>query len=254
MIDDICVNLVNLKKEFECNYKKKNKFHEVIPLYKSELFPIKQSHLDLLYNFVVKNPLYYNSFETKINSVDCVVYEGKLRQYTHKHSESLQPFYPTWLMSAYLSVLIAKELGYEELVDIGSGDGRISFCGNLLGLKSYSIELDESLVELQKQYNIDAYCSNAILFDYSSLNLSHPVFFIGGLADLGADKMSLGVLEQINMTSGWVFPGIRKYRTPQIDGWSKFIEENNLKYIHTVSLPTGWTNFEEGYIFTNLEK
>ena len=43
-----------------------------------------------------------------------------------------------------------KNLGYEELSDIGSGDGRIAFCGKILGFRTHSIEIDDGLVELQK--------------------------------------------------------------------------------------------------------
>ena len=47
-------------------------------------------------------------------------------------------------MSAYVDgVSIAKKLGYSELVDIGSGDGRIAFCGTILGFTSHSIEIDD---------------------------------------------------------------------------------------------------------------
>ena len=53
-------------------------------------------------------------------------------------------------MSAYVGALYAKELGYSEIIDIGSGDGRIAFCGKVLDMESYSIEIDDMLVDLQK--------------------------------------------------------------------------------------------------------
>ena len=80
-----------------------------------------------------------------------------------------------------LSVLLAKELGYGEVIDIGSGDGRIAFCAaKVLDLESYSIEIDDMLVDLQKLLTIldfHPYCSDAVTFDYSSLNLAHTNFF-----------------------------------------------------------------------------
>ena len=45
----------------------------------------------------------------------------------------------------------AQTLGFEQIIDIGSGDGRIAYCGKILGLNSISIEIDENLVTaLQK--------------------------------------------------------------------------------------------------------
>ena len=34
-----------------------------------------------------------------------------------------------------------------DFIDIGSGDGRIAYCGKILGLNSISIEIDENLVD-----------------------------------------------------------------------------------------------------------
>ena len=113
------------------------------------------------------------------------MYEGDINDYwlnSIKHGSSCQPFYPTWIMSAFIMSQIAKELSYSELVDIGSGDGRIAYCGNILGLNSHSIEIDDVLVELQKtisastsQY-FNPVCNDALEFDYSTLNLKKPVF------------------------------------------------------------------------------
>ena len=124
-------------------------------------------------------------------------------------------------MSAYVGVLFAKELGYGEVIDIGSGDGRIAFCGKVLGLESFSIEIDDMLVELQKHLTNDfhPYCSDAGTFDYSSLNLMRPIFFIGGLAQMGGTALASGVLEKIDSISnlkniGWVFTGTYSQKYP----------------------------------------
>ena len=67
-----------------------------------------------------------------------------------KHDASYAPFYPTWMLSAWGLVLHAQNLGFEQIIDIGSGDGRIAYCGKVLGMDSISIEIDENLVNLQE--------------------------------------------------------------------------------------------------------
>ena len=269
MIIDIANNLVELKKEFVKAYDGNSQIQELIPKSTSELFPIEQSHLDLLHEFATKNPIYYNSFEKKIGSVDCVVYEGDINKYwlnSIQHGSSKAPFSPTWIMSGYIGSLLAKELGYLQIIDIGSGDGRIAFCAKILGLESYSIEIDDMLVDLQNlltsTLDFHPFCSDATSFDYSSLNLSRPIFFIGGLAQMGGTFLATGVLDKINsisnlkQNSGWVFAGTlsQKYaQDPKNEaGWGTLIEKNNLKPIQNVSLPAAWTIHESDdvqYIF-----
>ena len=120
------------------------------------------------------------------------MYEGDINKYwlnSIQHDSSHAPFSPTWIMSGYLISLFAKQNGYSEIIDVGSGDGRIAYCGGILGMESYSIELDDLLVDLQKSLttnvNFNPNCFDATQFDYSSLNLSRPLFFIGGLAQMG---------------------------------------------------------------------
>ncbi len=268
MIEDLAKNLVNLKKEFAKIYDGKSQIQEVIPVSKSDLFPIKQQDLELLHQFATKNPIYYNSFENTIDDIPCIVYEGDINKYwlnSIQHSSSNAPFSPTWIMSAYVGVLFAKELGYQEIIDIGSGDGRIAFCAKVLGLESYSIEIDDMLVDLQKLLTIrdfHPYCSDAITFDYSSLNLIQPIFFIGGLAQMGGTALASGVLEKINSVTnlkntGWVFAGTYSQKYPSDPkneaGWGTLIEKNNLKSIQILSLPTVWAFHESEdtpYIFT----
>ena len=269
MIEELAKNLVNIKKEFAKRYDGKSQIQEVIPISKSEMFPIKQQDLELLHQFATKNPIYYNSYEKTVGKTLCIVYEGDINKYwlnSIKHDTSCQPFSPTWMMSAYVGVLLAKELGYQEIIDIGSGDGRIAFCAKVLDLESYSIEIDDMLVDLQKLLTIldfHPYCSDAITFDYSSLNLTRPVFFIGGIAQMGGTALASGVLEKINSitdlkkNTGWVFAGTfsKKYATDpkNMAGWGTLIEKNNLKSIQTISLPTVWAFHEPEetpYIFT----
>ncbi len=259
MIEDLAKNLVNLKKEFAKNYDGKSQIQEVIPVSKSNLFPIPQQDLELLHQFATKNPIYYNSFEKTVGQTSCIVYEGDINKYwlnSIQHGSSRAPFSPTWIMSAYVGTLLAKELGYREVIDIGSGDGRIAFCAKVLDLESYSIEIDDMLVELQKLLTVrdfHPYCSDAVTFDYSSLNLTKPIFFIGGIAQMGGTALASGVLEKIDSIPklkhiGWVFTGTfsQKYQPdPKNEaGWGTLIEKNNLKSIQTISLPTVWTFHE----------
>ena len=60
MIEKLAENLVNLKKEFALNYGGTSQIQEIIPITKSESFPIDQDKLNLLHEFATKNPIYYN--------------------------------------------------------------------------------------------------------------------------------------------------------------------------------------------------
>lgn len=267
MIEQLAKNIVELKKEFAKIYNGKSQIQEIIPKSISDAFPIPQQDLELLHQFATKNPIYYNSYDLQVNEINCVVYEGDINKYwlnSIQHGSSNAPFSPTWIMSAYIGALNAKELGYSEIIDIGSGDGRIAFCGKVLDMESYSMELDDMLVELQKllitSLDFHPHCSDATSFDYSSLNLARPMFFIGGLAQMGGTHLASGVLDRIGselkQKSGWVFAGTLspKYALdPKSDaGWGSLIANNHLKKIQTVTLPTVWTFHETDetpYIF-----
>jgi len=268
MIEDLAKNLIHLKKKFVNTYDGKSQIQEVIPLTTSDLFPIPQKNLELLHQFATMNHIYYNYFEETVGGTVCIVYEGDINKYwlnSIQYGTSHAPFSPTWIMSAYVAALLAKEIGFREIIDIGSGDGRIAFCAKVLNLESYSIEIDDILVKLQNQLitplNFHPYCSDAAVFDYSSLNLSNPVFFIGGLAQMGGIELASGVFEKIKSISnlkniGWVFAGTysQKYSADPKNhaGWGTLIEKNNLKTIQSISLPTAWTFHESDetpYIF-----
>ncbi len=274
MFNELVKNLVLVKQDFAKNYTGNAHIQEVIPITVSKQFPIDVSDLKLLHDFAQKNPIYFNSFEQKIAGIQCTVYEGDINEYwlnSIKHGSSCQPFYPTWIMSAYVMSLIAKKLGYKELVDIGSGDGRIAFCGKILELVSYSIEIDDVLVELQEtiikstNQNFNPKCEDAIEFDYSKLQLTHPLFFIGGLAQMGGDILATNIIDKINAipnlshNTGLVFAGT--YSKKQLSsnltngGWGSIIEKFNLNVVDTVLLPTIWTfdqTIETPYIYTKF--
>ena len=274
MFDEIVQNLVSIKQDFAKNYSGNAHIQEVVPASNSEKFPFEEGHLQSIHKFAEKNPIYYNSYNEKILETDCVIYEGDINDHwlnSIKHGTSCQPFYPTWMVSAYLMVLIAKKLGYGELVDIGSGDGRIAFCGKVLGFTTHSIEIDDGLVELQKlicnetEQNFDPNCEDALEFDYSKFQLSNPIFFIGGLPQMGGDMLATSIIEKINSieqlknSTGIVFAGTHSKRQLSGNltngGWSSLIQDHNLQVTETVSLPTVWTfdqTTETPYIYTKF--
>lgn len=274
MLDEIIQNLALLKQEFARTYSGNAHIQEVVPASNSAKFPFNEEHLKNIHRFAEKNPIYSNSFEEKILETDCIIYEGDINDYwlnSIKHGTSCQPFYPTWMISAYIMTMIARELGYDELVDIGSGDGRIAFCGNILGFKSHSIEIDDNLVELQKiicnktQQDFDPHCEDALEYDYSKFHLKHPMFFIGGLPQMGGDMLATSIIDKINSlgqlknSTGIVFAGTHSKRHLSGNmiegGWSTLIENHNLQVMKTVSLPTVWT-FDQitdtPYIYTKF--
>ena len=274
MLDELVQNLISIKQDFSTNYTGGAHIQEVIPSSSSEKFPIDVNHLKLLHDFAKKNPIYFNSFEQEITGVSCIVYEGDINEYwlnSIKHGTSCQPFYPTWIMSAYVMALLAKQFGYVELIDIGSGDGRIAFCGNFLGLISHSIEIDDMLIKLQKtickltNQNFQPKCVDALDFDYSQIELTHPIFFIGGLPQMGGDILATNIIDKINSipnlkkNTGLVFAGTYSKRQLSKNngngGWSSLIEKHNLGVVNTVFLPTVWTfdqKIETPYIYTKF--
>ncbi|MGI9567495.1 MAG: hypothetical protein ACR2LL_10865 [Nitrosopumilus sp.] len=274
MFEDIVCNLASIKQEFAKKYSGSAHIQEIIPTTISKQFPFDSTHLQMLHDFATKNPIYFNSYEQKINGVSCTVYEGDINEYwlnSIKHGSSCQPFYPTWIVSAYIMASMANQLGYMELVDIGSGDGRIAFCGKILGMMSYSIEIDDVLASLQEKIsksinqNFNPMCKDALEFNYSELCLTHPIFFIGGLAQMGGDILATSIIDKLNCISdlvkntGLVFAGTHSKRHLSSNltdgGWSSLIQKHNLNVIDTISLPTVWTfdqAVETPYIYTKF--
>lgn len=278
MIEDLAKNLASLKQEFVKAYKGNSHIQEVIPLVRSETFPIEDNHLEMLHRFAEKNPIYYNSYDQTIDNFSCRVYEGDINEYwlnSISHGASYQPFYPTWIVSAYVISLAAKNLGFKQVLDIGSGDGRIAYCSKILDLETFSIEVDESLVNLQKlitistNVNFNPICADAVEFDYAGLSLNDAVFFIGGLAQMGGDILATSIIEKIfsipnlKQNIGMTFAGTysKKYFPGTLSenmsegGWKSVIDKNSLKVIKTIILPTVWTfdqPIDTPYIFTKF--
>ena len=251
--NDLSNALLEIKKELVKN-DPGIKSAEPIPALGSDLFT---DDLKLLHEFAVSNPMYVDAHERRLGSVRCMVYTSNVDKYwlgSISHDSSHAPFSPTWITSAYVLGMLAKELGYSEAVDIGSGDGRIAFCSGIAGMRSHAIEIDPGLVKLQRSIektDFVSHCSDATEFDYSILNLGHPIFFIGGLAQMGGDILASGVIKKVRQipglwrNSGWVFAGTHapKYASDPkgCAGWGTLLQENNLEPARTVILPTAWT-------------
>ena len=142
-------NVCELKYEFVNAYKGNSHTTEILPNVPTESFFINEKQLSLLHEFLNVNPIYTNHIIKKMSMNDYTIFEGDLNNYwidSIKHDASYAPFYPTWVLSAWGLALAAKNLGFEQIIDIGSGDGRIAYCGKTLGLESLSIEIDENLV------------------------------------------------------------------------------------------------------------
>ena len=153
MFEKILKNFLESKREYIQNFKPTNIIAEIIPTEASEFFfPIDKQILAKLHQFVSNNPIYFKKTNISINNLNFISYEGDVNEFylsSKKYDTNYQPFYPTWMLSAFLISLKSKELGFTELIDIGAGDGRIPYCGSLLNLRSFGIELDTNLTELQ---------------------------------------------------------------------------------------------------------
>lgn len=270
-MDNLVKTIITLKEKFAQAYQGNSHIHEVIPIYSSKFFPINEKDLKMLHEFATSNPIYYNSFEMKITEIPCMVYEGDINQYwlnSIKHDTSYAPFYPTWILSAYALGMEAKKLGFEEVIDIGSGDGRISYCAKVVGLQSFAIEIDGQLVELQNKIasktgiNFNPKHADATKFDYKSLKLNHPALFISGLPEMG-EMMANSVINTIisipklKNSATFVLTGSHQMRKNSRDiskwGWGAVMDNFGLKVIKTVTLPTRWTvdqPIDTPYVFT----
>ncbi len=273
MNDLLSKTIVQLKNEFTNNNNGRSHIQEIIPTVSSEKLPINKSDLNMLHNFVKNNSIYSSTYELEVLDIPCTVYEGDMSNYwidSIKHDTSYAPFYPIWILSAYVLALYAKNLGVNEVIDIGSGDGRIAYCAKIVGIMSHGIEIDENLVSLQKTISsgtsvyYNAIAGDATQFDYSELNLSRPAFFISGLPEVG-EMLSNSVISKIQSiptvkkNSLIVLAGshaTRKYVTNNSKwGWGILIDNFNLKLINTVTLPTYWTidqPIDTPYIFTKF--
>jgi hypothetical protein len=269
-LEGICSSITGLKNKYMTDFSPTGYVTEIVPCQYSTNLDIEQSILDKLNLFAQNNPIYLKQTEIIVDGILCKSYEGDINNYwlsSKKHDTCYQPFYPTWILSAYALSILSKKLGFTELVDIGSGDGRIAYCSTLVGLKSFSIEIDTDLSILQHNVvsstgvGFEILNLDATSFDYSSLDLSHPVFFISGLPELG-DILARDVitktrnLSDAKGTIGFNFMGTHVMREYTADktlwGWGNIIEDFELNIVGCVTLPTLWTNDQDldtAYVF-----
>ena len=246
--------ICNLKYDFRDLYKGNSHTTEVLPNSPSK-FHIKDEHLLSLYAFLENNPIYSNQIVQKLSNIDCTIFEGDLNNYwidSLKHDSSYAPFYPTWLLSAFCLSVESQKLGYEQIIDIGSGDGRIAYSGKILGLNSISIEIDENLVDLQEKISdktgvrFNPICSDATTYDFSKISDKPSIFIIGGVPEIGevlAESVIKNVLKIERLSkSAFVLTGSHSHRKFSRDttdfGWGPTIKKLGLSIISTHSLPT----------------
>ena len=269
-MENMLENLCKLKHEFVKLYEGNSHTTEVLPTSASSLIQIKNEHISLLHKFLENNPIYSNQLSQQFLQVECTVFEGDLNNYwidSIKHDASYAPFYPTWMLSAFSLAVKAKNLGFQQIIDIGSGDGRIAYCGKILGLDSISIEIDQNLVDLQehisKQTDVqfNPILADATLYDFEKIPSKPSIFVIGGVPEIGevlAESVISRILEMKEyLDSVFVLTGSHSHRTFSRDtsnfGWGTTIKKLELSIISMISLPTYWTmdqKFETPYVFT----
>ncbi|NAL76794.1 hypothetical protein [Nitrososphaera sp. AFS] len=270
----IAEGVVRLKREFMKQHQfNGNCMLETVPQSYSEIVPISNHTLLQLINYLSLNPIYVESKDTHVLDLLCRFYLCDLNEYwlsSKKYDSSYQPFYPTWMLSAYALALCAKSLGFEEIVDVGSGDGRIAYCGSLLGLRSIGLEIDSNLTELQSKLslmtkvNYEIVNADATVFEYESLHLTKPVVFLSGLPEWG-DMLAKSVIPRIKALDGMESCGfnlmgshiMKKYSRDFAGwGWGGIFETYDLVIQECVTLPTYWTNdqkLDTAYIFTKSD-
>ena len=266
-------NVCKLKHEFVKVYKGNSHATEILPNMSDKSLQIETHYLSLLHKFLNVNPIYLDQTSKKILDAEYTIFEGDLNNYwidSIKHDASYAPFYTTWMLSAWGLAIEAKNQGFEQIVDIGSGDGRIAFCGKISGLEAYSIEIDENLVNLQEQISTKTeidfkpMCSDATIFDFGTLSAKKSIFVIGGVPEIGevlAESVIKNVLEIPHFSdSSFVLTGSHSHREFSRDtsdyGWGLLIKKLQLSVISAISLPTYWTmdqKFETPYVFTKKE-
>ena len=269
-MENISENVCKLKYEFIKSYNRNSHTTEVLPNFISPNIQIKNEHLSLLHKFLENNPIYSNQISQNLLDVECTIFEGDLNNYwidSIKHDASYAPFYPTWMLSALSLAIEAQNLGFEQIIDIGSGDGRIAYCGKVLGLDSISVEIDENLVKMQETISkktgvlFNPICFDATSFNFEKIPARKSIFMIGGVPEIGevlAESVIKNVLNvQPLLNSSFVLTGSHSHREFSRDtthfGWGTSIKKLKLSVISTISLPTYWTmdqKFETPYLFT----
>lgn len=263
-------NLIKLKNEYLDKVHSYNHIREFIPDPNHQSL-FDKSHLKKLQTFFKFNKIYYKEQSITLANIPCISYEGDINQFwlsSKKYDTNYQPFLPTWGLSALVMALVAKDLGFENIIDIGSGDGRLLFCGSILGLNSVGVEIDKDLCDLQNEISFFSNVKFQVIngdsnsIDYSQLELENTMIFISALPESG-EMISYGITNQFEKyrdklhNVGITLMGSHTYRRYSRDrskwGWGKFIDDCGLKIIECLSLPSSWTldeKKETPYLFT----
>jgi hypothetical protein len=262
--------LLTLKNEYLEKIHSYNHIREFLPEPRFQSL-IDKPDLEKLHTFFRLNKIYYKQESVALGNIPCVSYEGDVNQFwlsSKKYDTNYQPFLPTWGLSALIMVQVAKDLGFENIIDIGSGDGRLLFCGSVIGLNSVGVEIDKDLCDLQTmisnysnvKFQVINGDSNSI--DYSQFALDNTIIFVSALPESG-EMISYGIINQFKKyveklhNVGITLMGSHTYRKYSRDksvwGWGKFIADNDLRLVECLSLPTSWTldeRKETPYLFT----
>jgi hypothetical protein len=213
-----------------------------------------------LAEFACHNPIFLDQKEIDIQNCRCKVFACDIVEYwlsSKKYDTCYQPFYPTWLISSLIICVRTKLLGFNEIIDIGSGDARIPYCGEIVGLRGISVELDSNLADLQQQIvsltgvKFEILNSDACNTDFKGMNLSKPMFLISGLPEQGevlAEAVAENLIQSGFSSSnlGFVLMGshiMKQYsRDHSLYGWGNFVAKHRLSILDSLTLPTMWTN------------
>ena len=269
-VSELAQRLINLKNEYLDEFHSYNHIREFIPVGKNQsLFDNRL--LEKLRTFFNNNKIYYKQRGMTLCNIPCISYEGDVNQFwlsAKKYDTSYQPFLPTWGLSALVMILVAKDLGFQNIIDIGSGDGRLIFCGSILGLNSIGVEIDKDLCDLQNNISLSSNVKYKVInsdsnsIDYAQFNLENTIIFISALPDSG-EILSYSLLSHLKKYKtkfhnvGINLMGSHTYRQYSRDksmwGWGKFIKDSGLEIVKCLSLPTSWTldeKKETPYLFT----
>lgn len=262
-------NLIKAKNIYFDKVSPKSIISEIIPSVYSEKFPISTTTLEKLHQFASSNSIYFKKNLIAIDNTEFMSYEGDVNNFylnAKKYDTSYQPFYPTWILSSLLLCewLRSNQNECGEILDIGSGDGRIPYCGSLLGIRSIGLEIDSSLANLQKfiskktNVNFEIINADATNYNFSQLELNDPCFVVSALPEMG-EMFIENIIKKVRENRIKSFLIIllgslvkRKFSNDNNNfGWGNIIQSNNLKIIHSIDLPTHWTNnnpFETKYL------
>jgi len=195
--------LVNLKNKYVDEFQSSNHIRELIPI-SNHQDVFDKSLVEKFHTFFNYNKIYYKKRDLTVSNIPCISYEGDINHFglsSEKYDTSYQPFLPTWVLSALIMILVAKDQGFENIIDIGSGDGRLKYCGSILGLHSVGIEIDKDLCDLQNEISISSNVKYEIInsdsnsIDYMQLGLENTMIFISALPELG-EMLAYAIMNQ----------------------------------------------------------